>query len=305
MSDSHSVEPDPSRIGRVGTAPFVFLPDPEELFARRSARLRVLAASSELGPYLNFLAAIAEAQADIVSATPAPAPPPAEALARAREFAMPSLDRATAASDAGLRETCRALFAALAAAPKPAAAEAALARVRQADDAELDHLIAAALGDVAPTSEVAEHILLTAALQIHFTRLAAQLEPDALKPVGTGACPACGGPPAVSIISGRAGAEGARYAACALCSTLWNEVRVKCLACGSTEGVGYEEIEGHAGTVKAETCDTCSGYLKVLYQDKDPALEPIADDVASLALDQLLRGSDYRRAGVDPYLVGY
>lgn len=305
MSDSHSVEPDPSRIGRVGTAPFVCLPDPAEVFARRTARLSALAPSSELGPYLRFLAAIAMAQGGIVSATPAPPPPSPEALARAREFAMPPLDRAAAASDAGLRRTCRGLFDALTGSPMPEAAEAALARVGQADDPQLDRLISTALSDKAPTSEVAEHILLAAALQIHFTRLAAQLDQGSLKPVSTGLCPACGGPPAVSVIAGQAGAEGARYAACALCSTLWNEVRVKCLACGSTEAVGYQEIEGQGGTVKAESCDACGAYLKVLYQDKDPSLEPVADDVASLGLDQLLGDSGYRRAGANPYLAGY
>jgi FdhE protein len=44
--------------------------------------------------------------------------------------------------------------------------------------------------------------------------------------------------------------------------------------------------------------------VKVLYQDKDPALDPIADDVASLALDQLVSAS-HRRAGADPFLMGY
>jgi FdhE protein len=101
------------------------------------------------------------------------------------------------------------------------------------------------------------------------------------------------------------GAEGARYAACALCATLWNEVRVKCLVCGSTKGVGLQGIDGQDGTVKAETCDECGSYVKVLYQDKDAGIEPLADDVASLALDQLLSGGEYRRAGVNPFLAGY
>jgi FdhE protein len=44
----------------------------------------------------------------------------------------------------------------------------------------------------------------------------------------------------------------------------------------------------------------------VLYQDKDAAIEPLADDVASLGLDQLMSGGgEYRRAGVNPFLAGY
>jgi FdhE protein len=248
---------------------------------------------------------VADAQAEAASASPGLRLPAPEALDRAREFAMPPLDRTALASDPALQETCRRLFAAMAAAPKPEAAQAALARAQAADAAALARMLTAVLTETVPAEAVAEHIYAAAALQVHFTGLASQLTPEALKPVATGACPACGGAPGVSLISGWPGAEGARYAACSLCSTLWNEVRVKCLACDSTEGVGYEEIEGQGGAIKAETCDKCSSYLKVLYQDKDMALDPIADDVASLGLDQLLRGGAYRRAGTNPFLAGY
>ena len=66
-------------------------------------------------------------------------------------------------------------------------------------------------------------------------------------------------------------------------------MRIKCTLCGSTKGIAYQEIEGHGDTIKAETCDSCRGYVKVLHQHKDPALEPIADDIASLGLDLLVR----------------
>jgi FdhE protein len=305
MSDTREVKPDPSMIGGVSKAPFVFLPDPAAVFARRAARLRTLSASSELKPYLEFLAAIADAQAKVLAASLEPTPPPPDVLERAREFAMPPFDRASVSPEPELRETCRRLFSALSSAPKPEAAERALKRVDTADDHALDQLIRGALTDAIPAESVAEHLYVAAALQLHFTRLASKLDAQALKPVGTGACPACGGPPAVSLIAGWYGAESARYAACSLCSTLWNEVRVKCLVCGSTKGVGYEEIEGGAGTIKAETCDECGGYVKLLYQDKDTSLDPFADDVASLGLDQLLRGSAWRRAGANPFLAGY
>ena len=45
--------------------------------------------------------------------------------------------------------------------------------------------------------------------------------------------------------------------------------------------------------------------MKILQQHKDPSLDPVADDVATLALDLLLRESDYRRGGVNPFLLGY
>ena len=75
--------------------------------------------------------------------------------------------------------------------------------------------------------------------------------------------------------------------------------------CGSTEGIVYQEVEGGPGTVKAEACDVCRSYVKILLQHKDPALDPVADDVASLAIDMLVRESGYRRGGVNPFLLGY
>ena len=97
----------------------------------------------------------------------------------------------------------------------------------------------------------------------------------------------------------------ARFCACSLCGTLWNYVRIKCTLCGSTKGIGYQEIEGGPGTVKAETCDSCGCYVKILHQHKDPALDPVADDVATLGLDLLVREGGYRRGSFNPFLIGY
>jgi FdhE protein len=123
--------------------------------------------------------------------------------------------------------------------------------------------------------------------------------------VGDGACPACGGPPVSSLIVGWPNAHGSRFCSCALCGTLWNYVRARCTACGSTEKVSYREVEGGNGNIKAEVCESCRSYVKVLYQHKDPALDAVADDIASLGLDLLVRGEEYRRAGFNPFLLGY
>jgi FdhE protein len=82
-------------------------------------------------------------------------------------------------------------------------------------------------------------------------------------------------------------------------------VRVKCALCSSTKGISYKEIEGGPGIIKAEACGACHGYLKILHQHKDPSLDIVADDVASLALDLLMQGSEFRRGGFNPYLIGY
>jgi FdhE protein len=82
-------------------------------------------------------------------------------------------------------------------------------------------------------------------------------------------------------------------------------VRIKCVLCGSTKGISYQEREGAAGAIKAETCEECRSYVKILRQHRNPALDPVADDVASLGLDLLLREKGYRRGAINPFLLGY
>lgn len=123
--------------------------------------------------------------------------------------------------------------------------------------------------------------------------------------IRTGTCPACGGRPVASMVTENIGAEGARYCACATCQTLWNEVRVKCTCCGSTKGITYRAVETEDATIKAECCRECGQWVKILYQNKNPTLEVVADDVASLGLDLMMRDTEWRRGGFDPFLAGF
>jgi FdhE protein len=296
---------DPVPIGEVSAPPFARAPDPPALFARRAARLRELAAGHELAGYLRFIADLCDLQHAIQDGLPAVEPPAAETQARAREFGMPPLDRGRFTADAAYDATLERLCAAARALAMPVPAGAALARVAAADPATLAQMTRNVLADAIPVEAIAEHVFVAAALQVHFARLAATLDAARLVAVGDGACPACGGPPVASLVVGWQGAHGSRFCACALCATQWHYVRIKCTACGSTKGIGYQEIEGGPGTVKAETCSECGSYLKVLYQDKDPALEPMADDIASLGLDLLVREGGLRRSGFNPFLIGY
>ncbi len=221
MSES-SVKPDPSAIGGVSKPPFARLPDPASLFATRAARLRFLAEASDLAPYLKFLADLAEVQAAVLPDLPKISAPSADTLVRAKEFAMPVIDRNTFAEDAAAQATLERLFEAFDAISKPSQAQKALTGLRAASQAEIAGLAANVLGDVIPEGQVAEHVYVAAALQLHFSRLAATLDEKTLAPVNTGLCPVCGSRPSGSLVVGWYGAEGARYACCSLCSTLWN-----------------------------------------------------------------------------------
>ena len=296
---------DPVPIGEVAAPPFCRLPDPLRLFADRTQRLRVLAHAHDLAPYLRFLSDLTEAQHRIQDELPEPEMPDADARKRAREFGLPPLDRNRFTADAAYDATLERLLALAATITMPPVAAAALARVAAADGATREAMMRALLADSVPVETVAEHVFVAAALQVHFARLASRLDGKALVPVGDGACPACGGPPVASMVVGWLGAHNTRFCCCSLCCTLWHTVRIKCVLCGSTKGIGYREVDGGPGTVKAETCDECRGYVKLLQQNKDPDVDPVADDVASLGLDLLVRESGYRRGAFNPFLLGY
>ncbi|MBS7544694.1 formate dehydrogenase accessory protein FdhE [Ancylobacter oerskovii] len=301
---STDIQPDPTVIGAVSTPPFAVAPDPSSLFPIRARRLRAYAAVSPMKPYLDFVAGLVDAQAETVAL--APAAIPAEQVARATEFGMPPLDRSALAADPAFTPTLDILFDAVAKRPMPEPAAAALARLRQAGDAVRAEIAGNVLAHAVPVEALAEHAFMAAGLEVLATRLAATLDPKALRPVSeTAVCPACGGPPVASLIVEWPNAHGNRFCACELCATLWNYVRIKCVSCGSTKGIGYQEVEGGPGTVKAETCDECRTYVKVLHQHKDPSMEALADDIGSLPLDMLMREGAYRRAAYNPFLLGY
>ena len=296
---------DPIPIGEVAKPPFARLPDPLAMFAGRAARLRALADGHELHAYLKFLADLCDVQHRIQPGLPDAELPAADAIARSRQFRMPPLDRIGFERDGAMDAVWERLLAMAEQVAMPDKARIALARVRVADPVVEKTLVGAVLANAIPPEALAEHVFVAAALQVHFARLAAHLDAKALVPVGQGACPACGGPPVSSMVVGWSGAQNTRFCACSLCGTLWNYPRIKCVLCGATEGIAYQQIAGGSGMVKAETCNSCRSYVKILHQHTDSALDPVADDVATLALDLLLRDSEYRRGGINPFLLGY
>jgi FdhE protein len=81
-------------------------------------------------------------------------------------------------------------------------------------------------------------------------------------------------------------------------------VRAVCITCGGSRGLALHGIEGGDGVVQAETCEECRTYVKMLYQAKDMATEPMADDLASLGLDMLVGEAGYQRHAANPLVIG-
>lgn len=299
------VSGDMTAIGEARTPPFAKVPDPLRLFERRAKRFQQLASHDGIGPYLGFLAGIAAAQHALTQQLGEPEAIDGERLSRALDHGMPPIDRNAFRPDAAFSSLTDRLFGDLEQVEKPQAATIALKAVRSADAAKMSVMVANLMGDSTPADAMAEHAYVAAALQLHFAWAASALPERLLKPVGDGVCPACGGPPIASVIVGWPQAGGSRFCSCALCATMWHHVRIKCAICSSTEGIRYQEIADGPGTIKAETCDRCGCYVKILNQQNDSSLEPLADDVGSLGLDLLMRETRFRRGAFNPFLLGY
>lgn len=308
------IQPRPDMIGGVPTPPLAILPRLPALFTRRAERLAFLAEGSNLGPYLGFLAALAQVQARLAEALPPLPPLDPDRVAQARAARMPPVDRQAEADDEALGGTLDALIAAAREIEMPAPARLALDALAAAGPEDRAWLIGNVMADDIPADSAAPHLFVAAAVQTHLARRAAGLDAAALVPIRTGVCPVCGGRACASVVTGIMGAEGARYAACAGCQTLWNEVRVKCLCCGENGKIGFQAVSDGSGTadadgtgaqIKAETCGDCGQWVKQMAQNRNPSLDPVADDVASLGLDALMRDSEWRRGGFNPFLIGY
>lgn len=171
----------------------------------------------------------------------------------------------------------------------------------EALEAQADTLLAVQTGAI----DVATAPFLMAALQVYWVDLASRVRVEDIPELDVpGACPTCGTLPVASVVRADPRSQGIRYLHCALCATEWHMVRVKCSHCQSTKGITYQSIEDGSRAIRAECCDTCRTYRKILYQEEDGDVEPVADDLASLALDLLLSEAGYHRASPNPLLWG-
>jgi FdhE protein len=300
MNTTPAATPGLMNIGEEATPPFAVLPEPATLFLNRAKRLDTLAPGHVLEGYLKLVADICRAQAAIIPTLP-PLAPPAQIYA-----GMPPVQCETLAGDDVAVETLGRLAEALDRIAAPAEFKAVLTSILSAPPATRRLLLEHAAHHEAPApDDIASHAIASAALQVHATRLAALLDVTKLDPVADGVCPVCASPPVASTVVSWPSANNTRFCACSMCATQWHVVRLKCVSCGTTGGIKYPHIEGHSEDLRAETCDGCKRYVKIVYQTKNPALEPFADDVASLDLDLMLKNEGWTRGGRNPFLVGY
>jgi FdhE protein len=292
MNDSQG----PSGGGQLGEIPFLRLPQPEPLFSKRAERFASLAHGHTLSEYLELLARAASAQLaaletnSVCLLTPSRAPIDVGTHVRAPEW----------------RDTLRVIVAELSATSMPAESRGALDLLARAPPDLVEPLADRVLANAAEGADLATGPFVAAALQVYFASLAAGVDPAAVSR-RSGSCPVCGALPVVGVVLGD---DRLRYLVCSVCATQWHHTRIQCTACGESKGLSYYQLEGEraasvpvAAAAKAEACPSCKSYTKLFYMERDPHLEPFADDVATLALDLLMAENGWSRHGVNLFLL--
>jgi FdhE protein len=289
------------------TLPRIRLPDRGALFSRRAQRLRQLGESDaighSIGDYLRLMAALADIQQAALASFEMPRPDAAQ-LAQARAHCMPLIHASGWLRDARWTHLLEQLCESLAALPGfPIGVRDLCNRIRHSPperiETQADALLAARTSEV----DLASAPFLMAALQVYWVGLASGFSAKDVPELDVpGVCPMCGTLPVASVVRTDSSSQGYRYLHCALCATEWHMVRVRCSHCQANKAITYHSIEGGPEAIRAESCDDCRTYLKILYQEKDPAVEPVADDLASVALDLLLSEAGYHRRIGNPLL---
>lgn len=285
-----------------GSIPELRLP-PAGIFSQRSARLRALAASNSLGAYLTLLAVVTASQQQELEQHPELPLPDAHLLGQCREHAMPPLAPAGWAMHPHWREIARRLAGA-AGEHLPPQGRAALQPLIEGNEAWLNRQAQYLLAGRFDLVEQATAPLIGAALQVQWTHLARRLDPAGVgRDTPQALCPVCGSHPVASIIKTDAASRGLRYLHCTLCGSEWHVVRAQCSQCGNDKNLSYFSLDQTADAVRAEYCPSCQSYLKQLSEEHAPLADPVADDLASLALDILMDEKGAVKNGLNPFLL--
>jgi FdhE protein len=304
-------QPDHRLHGRVITGPLgdpqqgvrqpapIILPDVSSLFRRRAERLLSLADHHVMADWLRFMARLAEAQ-HAAAASTALRVASTESAVAAR---LPPLSPGRHQRAAAWRDALSVLVQTIDQATLPLEAVRVIADLSCADIGSREELADAYL-EGRSDGRTGEALFVAAALQTYFASLAALLPVQLLRLLPQrGLCPVCGSAPVSGVITAAGHAPGARYLHCGLCATAWNHVRAVCINCGGSRSLALHEIDGGNGTVKAETCEECRSYAKMLYQTNDMYVDAMADDLASLSLDMLLSADGWSRSAPNPLVI--
>lgn len=259
-------------------------------FARRGQRLRQLAAGHSLGDYLQFCATIADAQQQLL------------------EDSSP-LHKSLSTLLASLLKQCDEQL--------NHASRDAVHYLLQLDEFSLQTLAGELTAGQTPDNAALLPGLPLLGAAIQLKKLAASQQQLAEHGDSQSQhCPCCGGPAVATVLRQNEQGHAVRFACCALCASEWPLSRLFCLNCGNSKNLQYRSLanlgaalpsKGDSEAVRhryeLECCDECHGALKQFSALEDAAIEPLADDLASLSLDILAAEQGYGRIGFNPLLL--
>lgn len=282
--------------------PPLLFPRLKNLYSRRAARLRQLADKNPLGDYLRFAAVVASAQEIVLYDHPLQMDLYARLVETAR-LGKPPLDIHTLPRDPHWQRLLHSLIAEM----KPEMSGQALAvleNLEKASAPELEAMAEALFNNDFAQVSSDKSPFIWAALSVYWAQMAALIPGKARAEYGEQRqfCPVCGSVPVSSTIHMGMENGGLRYLHCNLCESEWHVVRSKCSNCEQTRDLHYWSLDSETAPIKTESCGDCGTYLKMLYQEKDPAVEPVADDLASLVLDARMEQEGFSRSSLNPFL---
>ena len=275
--------------------PLLFYPSTKTLYIHRAARLKTLAENNPLSDYLLFCTKIAEQQAKLINqqnAIEAPnllnnglAPLSLENLPLNDIWQDYLSELLNSFSDTSEQ------------------IDAVIQRLKQNNPEQLQEKAISLLQGKFDLVEGNESIFIWSALSVYYSQLANQIKGKAVaeNTDQNWLCPVCNSLPVASVIQ-LGGNNGLRYLHCSLCESEWYVPRVKCTCCDNMQDIQYFSLDNEMAAIKTECCNACHSYLKILDQDKDPHIEVIADDVASLILDIKTEEEGFAKSGINPFV---
>lgn len=296
--------------------PRVILPD-ANIFMRRAERLRQSALGHPIESYLLLMATMAETQQAAFDDGLDLTPPSREQVAQCQQHGMPPLDADTVlqnrAWQAVLGRIAQTLQQSQDATPE---VQALAQRLQKATPEWLDTQARAVLtAPQASDLDWGAAPFVMAALQVQWASLARRFEAEAVTQLDVShLCPLCGSVPVASTVHANQPYEGYRYLHCSLCENEWHFVRAKCTHCTNMKEIGFYTLEDantetadsdgqvNSRPVRAEACNECHTYRKIVYVEHDTDVEAVADDLSTLTLDLLLSDKGFLRASGNPLL---
>ncbi|HRK37829.1 MAG TPA: formate dehydrogenase accessory protein FdhE [Burkholderiaceae bacterium] len=303
-----------------GETPYLRWPDSSSCFAQREMRLRQLASNHAMGDYLLFMAELAHCQQRCLDNHPFTIVPDSTAIGLATKRGEPPLKATEWTRDPIWHQHARDIanhlipFA-------PDGTRPTLTKLGLFTDEQFERQADILVRGLSTGLDLASAPIIGGALQVYWTQMLLTVQRQH-KGLGEALgrsddetrCPCCGSRPTASVTRSSGESLGQRYLHCSLCGLEWHLVRIKCPNCLSEKSLAYHSLtsadhdtesgsDAAMARIQAESCDECDTYLKVAHTDRDAFAEPVADDLASLALDLLMSEAGKQRHGLNYMLL--